>query len=161
MTPDWSVIGSYELKLRILSSILPTLLFVSINTCNWAFLHLCTVKVPVRVRVLMSQESCRLQERILEVTKEMVWPNPHLMRNLRHREATVLSSVSWLTDGISGAKVFCTCPITLGISDMQCVWYDSAASLDHGRDFSIKQKNQLDLVYMMTWLAINTQHHTY
>lgn len=63
MTPDWSTIGSYELNLRLLSSVSPTLLFVSINTRDCAALHLSSVKVQGRVRLLMGQESCWMKER--------------------------------------------------------------------------------------------------
>lgn len=57
------MIGSYELNLRLLSSISPTLLFVNINTHGCVALHLSRVKVQGRVRLLMGQESCRMKER--------------------------------------------------------------------------------------------------
>lgn len=63
MTPDWSMIGGYELELRLLSSISPTLLFMSFNTHDGAALHLSSVKVQERVRLLMAQESCWVKER--------------------------------------------------------------------------------------------------
>lgn len=73
------------------------------------------------------------RKRILDVAREIVWPNLHWTRSLRHREVTGLPSVSWLPDGVSGTTVFCTRPITAGMSDMWGVWYYSAASLDYGR----------------------------
>lgn len=53
--------GSTELNLRILSSISPTLLSVSINICSQASLHLNSVKERGGVRALMGQESARLK----------------------------------------------------------------------------------------------------
>lgn len=48
------------------------------------------------------------------MTRETVWPNLHLTRSLRRREAAGLPSVSRLPDGISGARIFSTCPVTPG-----------------------------------------------
>lgn len=58
---------------------------------------------------------------IYEVTREMVWPNPELMKKPRHRAGPGLPLVSSLADERPGAKVFCTCPATPGMSDNVCV----------------------------------------
>jgi len=92
-----------------------------VRPCSGPSLHLSSVEVHGRVRVRLGTEGSRVlldeRKRIFEATREMVWPNPQLMNKLRHREAPVLPLVSLLAHGRSGAKVFCTCPITPRMSD--------------------------------------------
>lgn len=102
------VIGSYTLDyLRLLTSILPILLFMSIKICSRVCLHFSSVQVQGRKRFCLDTEGSRIwpdeRKGISEGTRDGLAKPPFV----EHAEA-------W-----SGARVFWTHPIAPGMSGVR------------------------------------------
>lgn len=151
MTPDWSVIGSCELNCRILSSISPTVLCVSINICNWASLRLSRVKVHGRARVPMGQESCRWKKENVRNDQRDSLAKPSFNEEPEAQGGSRLAfsfSATWWH--IRSQDLFHVSRHTW-MSDMWCMWYYSAASLDHGGVFSIIHQTLIRWIHPIWW----------